>query len=52
MIQSHTRSCQPARTAWPQDHLLQEHAIALGQAIDKSMLKTYSSSLNSYLTFV
>ena len=52
MIQSHTRSCQPARTAWPQDHLLQEHAIALGQAIDKSTLKTYSSSLNSYLTFV
>ena len=52
MIHSHTRSCQPARTAWPQDRLLCERAIALGQAIDKSTLKTYSSSLNSYLTFI
>lgn len=52
MIRSHTRSRQPAREAWSRDRLLRERAIALGQAIDTSTLHTYSSALNSYLTFV
>ena len=52
MIRSATCSRQPARKAWSRDRLLREHAIALGQAIDKSTLKSYSSALNSYLNFV
>ena len=52
MISSHVRSRQPARDAWPRDRLLRERAIALGLAINTSTLKTYSSALNSYLTFV
>ena len=51
MIDSHVRSRQRARTAWPRDRLLRERAIALGLAIDTSTLKTYGSALNSYLTF-
>ena len=34
------------------DRLLRERAIALGQAIDTSTLNSYSSALNSYLSFV
>lgn len=34
------------------EHLAREGAIALGQAIDISTWKNYSSALNSYLTFV
>jgi hypothetical protein len=52
MIRSHTKSRQPARSAWSRDKLLRERAIALGQAIDTSTLSNYSSALNSYLTFV
>lgn len=52
MIQSHRRSRQPAREAWSRDRLLRERAIALGHAIDTSTLNSYSSALNSYLTFV
>ena len=52
MIQSLTKPRQPPQTAWPRDRLLRERAIALGLAIDTSTLNTYSSALNSYLTFV
>ena len=52
MIQSQIKPRQPARVAWSRDRLLRERAIALGQAIDTSTLKNYSSALNSYLTFV
>ena len=52
MIQSSRRSRQPVREAWSRDKLLRERAIALGQAIDTSTLKSYSSALNSYLAFV
>ena len=52
MIDSHVRSRQRPRAAWPRDRLLRERAIALGLAIDTSTLRTYSSALNSYLTFV
>jgi hypothetical protein len=52
MIHSLTRSRQRARKAWSRERLLRERAIALGLAIDKSTLKSYSSALNSFLTFV
>jgi hypothetical protein len=52
MIHSSTRSRQPVRKAWSRERLLRERAIALGLAIDKSTLKSYSSALNSFLTFV
>lgn len=52
MIQSQIRSRQPVRQAWSRDRLLRERAIALGYAIDTSTLNTYSSALNSYLSFV
>ena len=52
MIQSARNSRQPTREAWSRDRLLRERAIALGQAIDTSTLNSYSSALNSYLTFV
>jgi hypothetical protein len=52
MIDSHVRSRQRTRTAWPRDRLLRERAIALGLAIDLSTLRTYGSALNSYLSFV
>ena len=52
MIQSATRSRQRPRVAWSRDKLLRERAIALGQAIDTSTLKSYSSALNSYLSFI
>ena len=52
MIRSATRSRQPARTAWSREKLIRERSIALGEAIDQSTLKSYSSALNSYLCFV
>jgi hypothetical protein len=52
MIPNHFPSRQPARVPWDRDKLLRERTIFLGQAIDKSTLKSYSSALNSYLTFV
>jgi hypothetical protein len=52
MIRSGIRSRQPPRVAWSRDKLVRERSIALGQAIDKSTLKSYSSALNSYLAFV
>ena len=51
-IHSHTKPRQRVREAWSRDRLLRERAIALGQAIDTSTLSSYSSALNSYLTFV
>ena len=45
-------SRQPACEAWPRECLLHEQAIILGQATDNTTLKTYSSALNSYLSFM
>jgi hypothetical protein len=39
------------REAWTLDRLIYERLIALGSALDKSTYGTYSSALNSYLTF-
>ena len=52
MIQSARNSRQPTQEVWSRDRLLRERAIALGQAINTSTLNSYSSALNSYLTFV
>ena len=52
MIVSGIKSKQRPRLAWTREHLLRECALALGQAIDMSTWKNYSSALNSYLTFV
>jgi hypothetical protein len=52
MIPNFRPSRQPARETWSRDKLVHERAIALGQAIDSSTLNTYTSALNSYLTFV
>lgn len=43
---------QPHREPWPLDRLVRERAITLGHTIDLSTLRTYSSALTSYLTFV
>ncbi|KAL7278881.1 hypothetical protein ACG7TL_006712 [Trametes sanguinea] len=41
----------PPRQAWTYDRLVRERAIALGYVIDKSTRLTYTSHLQSYLTF-
>jgi hypothetical protein len=46
-----TRARQPTREAWPRERLVQERAIALNNALDKSTGTTYSSHLQSYLSF-
>jgi hypothetical protein len=52
MILSKIPSRQPTRVGWSREKLLRERALFLGQAIDKSTLKSFSSALNSYLSFV
>ena len=52
MIQSNVKSKQRPRLAWTREQLLQECSLTLGQAIDISTWKNYSSALNSYLTFI
>jgi hypothetical protein len=46
------RGRQPVRQPWPHDRLVRERAIALGHTIDLSTLRSYTSALTSYLTFV
>ncbi len=43
---------QPNRQPWPLDRLIRERAIALGNTLNASTLRTYTSALTSYLTFV
>lgn len=42
---------QPARLAWSMDRLLLERSILMGMAIDLTTAASYSSAVNSYLTF-
>ena len=42
---------QPAREPWPIECLLEQHAIALGMALENTTAGTYQSHLNSYLSF-
>lgn len=51
MLSISTSSRQPARAPWTIDCLVRERAIALGYAIDKSTRISYTSHLQSYLTF-
>jgi hypothetical protein len=51
MIPISPSSRQPTRTAWTRERLLLERTIALGSALDTSSYATYTSALNSYLTF-
>jgi hypothetical protein len=44
-------SKQPARPAWTLERLIYERSILLGMAIDTSTHLSYTSALNSYLTF-
>ena len=52
MIDSGVKSKQKRCAAWTWECLLHERAIALGQVIDVSTWKNYSSALNLYLLFV
>src|SRR5882724_3200104 len=45
------QSRQPAHTAWSNEHLLRECSLALGHAIEHSTSITYTSHLQSYLSF-
>lgn len=42
---------QPARQAWSLERLILERSICLGMTLDPSTFHSYSSHLNSYLTF-
>jgi hypothetical protein len=51
MIEISRSARQPHREPWPMDRLVHERSILLGMAIDNTTAATYSSALNSYLTF-
>src|SRR5882724_12058821 len=51
MIWLSAQSRQPQRIAWSNEHLLRERALALGHSIETSTAITYTSHLQSYLTF-
>src|SRR6202050_5298451 len=51
MIKITPTSWQPHREPWTLEHLNYERSILLGLSIDTSTATTYSSALNSYLTF-
>lgn len=46
-----TRSKQPAREPWSRERLIQARALALSNSLDSSTRGTYTSHLQSYLTF-
>lgn len=46
-----TSSRQPHRVAWSRERLEHERAIALGFALEPASIASYSSALQSYLTF-
>src|SRR6202789_2455201 len=51
MIRVSDTSRQPLREAWTMDCLVNERSISLGYSLDSSSFATYTSALNSYLTF-
>jgi hypothetical protein len=51
MISITPSSQQPVRQLWTLEQLNYKCSILLGMAIDHSTASTYSSALNSYLTF-
>ncbi|THU77397.1 hypothetical protein K435DRAFT_702524 [Dendrothele bispora CBS 962.96] len=50
-LQLTTGSRQPPRLPWPMERLISERAIALGAALDQSTHTSYSSHMNSYISF-
>ncbi|KAJ3506135.1 hypothetical protein NLJ89_g7033 [Agrocybe chaxingu] len=44
-------SRQPTRAAWSRDRLVHERAVALGFALEPSSISSYSSALQSYISF-
>jgi hypothetical protein len=51
MFRVSATSRQPKRVAWTMDRLIHERSISLGYSLDTSSFGTYTSALNSYLTF-
>jgi hypothetical protein len=51
MTQISPTSRQPLRLPWTLERLSHERSILLGMALDRSTSLTYTSALNSYLTF-
>lgn len=51
MIPTLCRAKQPTREAWSLERLVHERSINLGLSLERSTNHTYSSALNSYLTF-
>ena len=51
MIEISSSFRQPLREAWTMDRLVNERSISLGYSIDSSTFDSYTSALNSYLTF-
>src|SRR5271155_6168462 len=51
LMQISATSRQPTRGAWTMDRLVNERSISLGFSLDSSTFGTYTSALNSYLTF-
>ena len=51
MISLTSTSRQPVRQPWTLDKLVHERSNMLGLSIDESTLSSYSSALNSYITF-
>lgn len=51
MLSISASSRQPQRDAWTRECLLHERAVALGNALDTNTHLTYTSHLQSYLTF-
>ena len=51
MLQISATSRQPHREAWTMERLVNERSISLGYSLDTSSFGTYTSALNSYLTF-
>ena len=51
MIHISEASRQPAHTAWTMERLNAELTINLGMVINRTTHDSYSSALNSYLTF-
>ena len=51
MFQVSTSARQPSRVAWTMERLVNERSLCLGYSLDTSSFGTYTSALNSYLTF-
>jgi hypothetical protein len=51
MLDLSPTSRQPHRDPWSLERLLHERAIAMGMALEPGSRSSYSSALNSYITF-